>query len=187
MAYLLYYHSMDTTGESRGKFIVFDGTNGSGVSTQSRLFHEYLQKRGSPAILTSEPTKEGPVAARIREILLDERSVTPRYLQKLFAENRREHVNRVIAPSLKQGLTVVCDRYYFSAVAFGSIDLDPEWLIEINKQFVHPDCPFILSVQPETCMERIHSSGEAREIFEKLGKLRKAWAMYKTLPPRFRD
>jgi dTMP kinase len=171
--------------EARGRFIVFDGLNGSGCSTQSKLLTEFLKQRGQTVVLTSEPNPNGTAIHKIRDVLVQKKSITPKQLQKLFVDDRREHLRDVIIPGLRQGITVVCDRYFFSTIAFGSIDLDPDWLVSINKKFLVPDISIIMSVPPEICIERIQKDGTTKEIFEKFSKLKKAWETYTEIPKLF--
>ena len=169
-----------------GKFIVLEGLDGSGASTQVELVGGYLQGRAISAVLGKEPTNEYEEGKEIRRILRGERKVTPRELQELFAKDRGEHLEKSIIPALKEGKWVVSDRYFFSSLAFGSCDgLDLEWLIEINSKFILPDQTFILKVNPRVCIERINKRGIKKELFEKEEKLARVWQTYEKLPSMF--
>lgn len=172
-----------------GKFIVFEGPDGSGQSTQANLLKEYLERKGQKVLLTKEPTKgEGsPASQKIGAVLHGEIKIEPAELQKLFVEDRKWHLHEVMSPALQRGTTVISDRYFFSTIAFGSLDCDIAWLIELNKDFLVPDITFLLIARPEICIERIGKRGEGFHFFEKLEKLKKVVETYKALATRFKN
>ena len=171
--------------KKQGKFIVFEGIDGSGQSTQARLLADFFEKQGKNVVLTKEPTAESVAGKKIREALGKRIAVSPDKLQKLFAEDRKEHLETVIAPALKSGKFVISDRYMFSSFAFGAIDCDLEWLVKINSDFLTPDVAFLLLVPPSVAMERIKKRGSPLELFETLEKLKKVDENYRKLPARF--
>lgn len=171
-----------------GKFIVFEGLDGSGQSTQAGLLREFLMEKDFNVILTKEPTLDSEAGKRIRKILDKEIKVSPKELQELMVEDRKEHLEKVIIPALKEGKIIISDRYFLSTFAFGSADgLDLEWLIEINNQFLYPDTVFLLRVSPSVCIERIKNRGDRVDLFEKEEKLGDVWKTYKILPDRFEN
>lgn len=171
-----------------GKFIVFEGLDGSGQSTQAELLREFLRERGYGVVLTKEPTLESEAGKKIRKVLSKEIKVNPRELQELMVKDRKEHLEKIIIPALKEGKIVISDRYFFSTFAFGaSVQLDLEWLIEINNQFLYPDTTFLLKVSPKVCIERIQKRGKLIDLFEKREKLFSVWETYKILPERFKN
>ena len=171
-----------------GKFIVLEGLDGSGQSTQAALLADFLIKKGYNVVLTKEPTLEFEAGEKIRKVLNKELEMNKKELQELFAQDRKEHLENTIIPALKEGKTVISDRYFFSTFAYGVSDgLDLEWLIEINNGFLYPDLTFLLKVNPQICMERIISRGKKIAIFEKKEKLANVWETYKILPQRFKD
>jgi len=170
----------------KGKFIVFEGLDGSGQSTQGQLLKNYLEKdKEVPVILTKEPTNEPPIGSLIRQILKKEISVSPAALQLLFCADRSEHLEKVIKPALEKDEYVISDRYFYSTIAYGSLDLNIDWLIEMNKSFLIPDIVFLLKVRPRICMERIDKNRGQWEFFEESEKLEKVWQTYKVLSRRF--
>ncbi len=168
-----------------GKFIVFEGPDGSGQSTQAALLEKYISNLGRKVILTKEPTLDSEAGLEIKAILNHEKEASPEELQKLFVEDRREHLEKVIIPALKEGSVVISDRYFFSTFAFGSLGADLEWLISMNSDFLLPDATFVLVVKPETSIERIAHRGIKSTLFEKLESLRKVVENYKNLGTRF--
>jgi len=171
-----------------GKFIVFEGLDGSGQSTQSKLLAEFLKKKKYKVLLTKEPTPNSEAGKKIRKILDKKLKANPAAFQKLYAKDRKEHLEREIVPALKKGKAVVSDRYFFSSFAYGRASgLSLNWLIKINNKFLMPDLTFILEVGPEICLERIKKRGDKRTLFEEKEKLEKVWQTYKVLSKRFRN
>jgi dTMP kinase len=171
-----------------GKFIVFEGLDGSGQSTQASLLKDFLIKEKIDVVLTKEPTLTSSAGQKIKEILDEKSTISPEQLQLLFTEDRREHLEKVIIPALKMGQYVISDRYFFSTFAYGTAEgLDLEWLIKINNDFLLPDLTFLLKVRPEICLERIQKRGLGIKLFEKKEKLSRVWQVYEILPQRFQN
>ncbi|MCH8741908.1 dTMP kinase [Patescibacteria group bacterium] len=169
-----------------GKFIVFEGLDGSGKTTQANFLRIFLKRKGCRIVLTKEPTQDSVVGRKIRKVLDGKLEIRPNILQQLFAKDRREHLENVIIPALKAGEVVISDRYYFSSFAFGvSSGVDLEWLIQINDEFLLPDLTLILKVFPAICLKRIEKRGDPKTLFEEEKKLRKIWQTYQILPKRF--
>lgn len=171
-----------------GKFIVLEGLDGSGQSTQAELLRKFLIKRGYQVILTKEPTLDSKAGKKIRKILDEKEKISPKELQKLFAQDRKEHLENTIIPALKKGKAVISDRYFFSSFAYGvASGLNLGWLVKINNEFLLPDSTFILKVSPETCVKRIEKRGKAKTLFEKKEKLARVWRVYKILPKKIKN
>ncbi len=170
----------------KGKFIVFEGLDGSGQSTQAQLLKDYLEKdKKVSAVLTKEPTNELPIGVLIRQILKKEISISPAAFQLLFCADRSEHLEKIIKPALEKNKYVISDRYFYSTIAYGSLSLNTDWLIEVNKPFLSPDIVFLLKVRPQVCMERIDKNRNKREFFEESEKLKKVWQTYEILSQKF--
>jgi len=166
-----------------GKFIVFEGLDGSGQSTQANLLKDFLINKGLGVVLTKEPTKVSSVSPKIRQVLDKILKMTPSTLQELFVQDRKEHLENLIIPALKEGKMVISDRYFFSTFAYGVFSgLKLNWLMKINDDFLVPDLTMILKVSPETCVARIQKRGIAVTLFEEMQKLRGVWQTYAILP-----
>ena len=162
-------------------FIAFEGLDGSGSSTQSRYLTERLEKNGYATHLTKEPTSNTHIGKMIREILQHKWKISPEGFQLLFSADRAEHLKNEIQPALNNGQIVITDRYLFSTIAYGALDVDFDWLVEISKNFPIPDITFLNKIDPSECIKRISGRGGDAELFEKHDKLTKVWENYEKL------
>lgn len=171
-----------------GKFIVLEGLDGSGQSTQAGLLADFFIKNGKEIVLTKEPTQDSEAGRKIKKILTEKIETNPLELQKLYVQDREEHLTKVIIPALKQGKIVISDRYFFSTFAFGSAHgADLEELIEMNDNFLYPDLIFLLKVDAKVCIERIEKRADPRTLFEKQERLSKVAQVYEKLASRFKN
>jgi dTMP kinase len=154
----------------RGKFIVIDGPDGAGLSTQAELLRDWIVEQGKPAILTKEPTT-GPIGGIIRAVLDGEWKLPPYELQLLFVADRAHHLAHVIEPALRAGKIVICDRYILSTLAFGVPDVSEKLLKEMNAGFRKPDLTIFLDVPPAVSLKRIRKSRVHLELFEQSARL----------------
>jgi len=155
----------------KGKFIVFEGLDGSGQSTQTDNLVSFFKKKKIKTHITKEPTNN-LIGGLIRGQLQGDWKSSPECLQLLFAADRAHHLEKEVIPYLEKGITVVCDRYFFSSIAFGSLEVnDWNWLKGINKRFILPDIVFYLKTSPEICIKRISENRFSFELFEKEEKL----------------
>lgn len=175
-----------------GKFIVFDGLDGSGQSTQATKLVAYLNERfknkfGYPgAHLTKEPTTF-LIGGLIRSQLTHDWKSSPECLQLLFAADRAHHLEKEVIPLLELGVTVVSDRYAFSSFAFGGLELDRDWLFKVNEKFLLPDLTFFLKVSPRVCIERIKTNRFETTLFEHEEIMRRVWVNYQKLAEKFQN
>ena len=93
----------------QGKFIVFEGLDGSGQTTQVKFLESYLARNGYRVVSTKEPTQESEAGKEIKEILNHKKRISASRLQELFAQDRREHLEGFIIPALKEGKIVSTD------------------------------------------------------------------------------
>jgi len=177
-----------------GKFIVFDGLDGSGQSTQAGKLVDFLNtseekfKLGHVgAHLTKEPTSS-LIGGLIRSQLTHEWKSSHECLQLLFSADRAHHLEKEIIPILERGVIVVCDRYFFSTIAYGSLDIkDKKWLFDLNRNFLFPDLTFFLKISPKVCIERIQKTRYGITLFEKEELLTKIWENFEKLAKQFKS
>jgi dTMP kinase len=172
----------------KGKFIVFEGLDGSGHTTQAELLEDFFKRRGRKTLYTHEPTYATAASKKIKQVLTHQIKMEPLAFQKLYVEDREWHSKYVIRPALRKGVIVLEDRYYFSTFAFGSLgDVPLEKLIRLNKDFPKPDLTFIFKVRPEVCLARIGMRGKGFELHDTIEKLSKVWKVYERMPTMFPD
>ena len=179
----------NTAMKNRGKFIVFEGTDGSGKSTQMKLLAKYLQEKGEPCYLTHEPT-ESPVGALLRSCLTGRIDTDEHTVAALFAADRLDHIHNSVNGILKklnEGVNVLCDRYYLSSFAYNGGFVPLDWVIELNRparEALKPDLTVFLYLDAEDSMERVSSRGET-ERYETLERQKKIRRNYLDLIARF--
>ncbi|MBR5613820.1 MAG: dTMP kinase [Clostridia bacterium] len=160
----------------KGKFIVFEGIDGSGKSTQLKLLADALEKNGVSCVTTLEPTY-GMVGEVLHEILSGKKTADPKVTAALFVADRLDHLTNVengVCRMLDAGITVLCDRYYFSSYAYQSVEVPSDWVMDANRlaaDTLRPDYTFFVDVSPETAMERITQNRRTTEIYETLERL----------------
>ncbi len=159
---------------TKPRFITFEGIDGSGKSTQSRLFAEHLRKHGHQVVLTREPGGS-PGAEEIRQLVLtgDPERWSAETEILLFTAARRDHLEKTIDPALAAGQTVICDRFADSTRVYqGATRGDLRGMVDQLHTLMigrEPDLTFIIDMDPETALERglARKSGEDR--FEEFG------------------
>jgi len=161
----------------RGLFVVLEGIDGAGTTTNAKMLVEWFTSRGRRAWFTSEPTK-GPVGIIIRRKLREKAFNDPVLETLLFAADRAWHLRREIVPRLKEGYMVVCDRYYESSVAYqGAQGASQEWILRVNEKFPEPDLTILLDIEPLKALQRIHNRAVI-ERFESASFLSKVREIY---------
>jgi dTMP kinase len=166
-----------------GTLIVLEGIDGSGKTTQQAAIARVLRERGHDVLETREPT-DGAWGARIRAMARSDERVPPEEELRWFVEDRREHVEREVAPALARGRTVVCDRYFLSTVAYqGARGLDwEEILTESERAFPLPDRALVYELSPDAALARVRARGGTPEpAFERLAYLRRVAAIFAAL------
>ena len=148
----------------KGKFITFEGCEGSGKSTQIRLLCEYLDERNIPYICTREPGGS-KVAERIREIILDKDNAEmgDECEALLYAAAREQHLKDIVIPALNAGKLVICDRYIDSSLAYQGVarGLGTDYVEKINHHAVadySPDLTVFLNIAPDEAFLRKHGA-----------------------------
>jgi len=179
----------------RGRFIVLEGIDGAGTTTQLGVLRDHYRRAGRKAFFTHEPS-DGPVGMLIR-LALQKRLVGANFdlhdpddprpaaadfdaqaLALLFAADRADHVATQVLPNLEAGRDVVCDRYLLSTLAYQGQHADLEWLIEINHPAIVPDLTIFLDVPPAEAEERMRGSRWKKEIFETPEQQRRVRSRY---------
>ncbi|MEG2380691.1 MAG: dTMP kinase [Oscillospiraceae bacterium] len=154
------------------KFIVIEGLDGSGKSTQIKMLAKNLEDSGKKVYVTAEPTNH-ETGLYLRKIL-SQSLEKDMYLQAaLFLADRLEHVTHPvdgIKKHLDDGYTVICDRYYYSSFAYQGTASDIKWVMDMNllcEKILTPDVCIFLDVNPDTCKVRINENRSTLELYEK--------------------
>ncbi len=169
--------------KNKGRFIVFEGIDGSGKSTQIKNISKRLEILGNKVYSTFEPT-DGPIGSLIRQMLSGKLATDQRTIASLFAADRTDHLvnhDNGIRRKVDQGQIVLCDRYYFSSYAYHAQYIDMEWVIHansLNAEILRPDVTVFIDVDPDICFERIKSSRSNFDMYEKIDVMKKVRANY---------
>ena len=166
---------------SQGLFIVIEGIDGTGKSTQSKRLAEWFRSRGREVVLSREPT-DGPWGKKLRESATTGRLSAEEELE-CFLNDRREHVEMSIKPALAEGKVVILDRYYFSTMAYqGARGFDPSEIRRRNEAFApQPDLLLILDLSVESAHGRIGARGDTANEFEQRDTLSRCREIFLSL------
>jgi dTMP kinase len=156
----------------RGVFVVLEGLDGAGTTTQAQRLSTWLRARGRRPHVTAEPSR-GPVGTLVRHVLSGRlrgaagREFDPRALALLFAADRLDHWESEIRPRLEEGCDVISDRYVLSSLAYQSVSTrDAAWTAAINSRAPAADLTVFLRVSPAVALRRRYAASAEREIFE---------------------
>ncbi len=150
-----------------GKFIVFEGIDGAGKSTQITLLADALRAMGRRVLCTAEPT-DTDTGRMLRAALGGSVPRSPCEMAALFTLDRIGHSGE-IKRALDEGFDVICDRYYYSSLAYQGSQCDYDWVRRMNCEcpdILRPDLCVFLDLAPEAALARIRKRGEAAEIYE---------------------
>ena len=149
-------------------FIVIEGIDGSGTSTQLKKLKIEFSKQQIATFFTCEPT-DSEIGKLIRKVLKGEIKLSPQALASLFSADRTEHIygENGIIKAHNDGKIVISDRYHFSTLAYQSTQLDMDLLFNQNKEFPLPSKLFFLDTSPEIADKRVDDRA-CREIYGKL-------------------
>lgn len=165
--------------DKRGKFIVFEGLDGSGKSTQISMLSEKLKLLGRKVYCTAEPTNSA-TGGLIRDTLSNNYKRDATELAGLFLTDRIAHnVNPAwgIKKFLDAGVDVICDRYYYSSFAYQGLGTSLSWIMDMNMncpEIIKPDLCIFLDVDYKKCKERVDMERPHLEIFESDEKIMEA-------------
>jgi dTMP kinase len=164
-----------------GLFIVIEGIDGTGKSTQARRLAEWFESQGREVVLSREPT-DGPWGKKLRESAATGR-LSPEDELQYFLNDRRQHVEGKIIPALAEGKVVILDRYYFSTMAYqGARGFDPAEIRRLNEAFAPlPDLLLILDLDVNTAHHRIGVRGDETNEFEKRESLERCREIFLSL------
>ena len=177
---------------NNAKFIVFEGIDGAGKTTQINLLKNALEARGIICITTAEPTTL-PSGREIRDALAGRTEKTPLEMAEMFSRDRRihnTHPTEGLNVSLDKGVSVISDRYYYSSLAYQGAALGYDTVAALNldiSEIRTPDVCIFLDLTPEKSLERIGKRGEATEIYENFDYLTKTRKMFFDVFERLRE
>lgn len=162
----------------KGIFIVVEGLDGSGKTTQAKILASRLS-RTHKALYTAEPSL-GKVGTFIRNSILYGEKRPPTAVEALlFAADRIEHVQNEVLPALEEGQIVVSDRYLYSSLAYqGSAGLSLEWIESINRHALKPDLALFIDVDPEAVFHRLKLRKSVMENLETQRRVREIYLRF---------
>jgi dTMP kinase len=137
-----------------GTLIAFEGLDQSGKETQATLLRDWLRAKGLKARVVSFPDYGTSIGEEIARALQGERDYGADVMQLLYVANRYERKSD-IERWLASGVILLCDRYIASSIAYGEAqELDPQWLVDIQKFLPQPDLTIVLDISPQTAVGR---------------------------------
>jgi dTMP kinase len=158
-----------------GNFIVLEGVDGAGTTTQARLLGERLRALHLPVHVSAEPSA-GPIGSLLRQALSGRLVMggggAPAWttMALLFAADRLDHLESELMPNLRDGVNVICDRYDHSSIAYQSATSgSPDaiaWLHELNRHARRPDLTLVLDVPPALAAQRRSQRRGAAELYD---------------------
>lgn len=163
---------MTSRRSKAGRFVVLEGLDGAGTTTQCDRIAAALTAQGIPVVTTREPS-DGPIGQQLRLALtgrlgLPHRrgALTEDTLALLFAADRMDHLAAVIEPAVERGAVVLCDRYLLSSLAYQGTALPMAWVETINGRARKPDLTLFVEVDAKTASRRRAARGGEVEHFE---------------------
>jgi len=174
--------------EIKGVFAVLEGLDGSGTTTQTGMLKDWFKQEGirfGTCLATCEPTP-GPAGSIARLALSHRITLDPYTLALLFAADRTDHLYKMggsrhelgIEKLLKQGVHVVSDRYMLSSLAYQSLDVSMDWILQINEAAIRPDLTIFIDIEPQISQSRIARDRLQQELFEAAGVQERVQVQY---------
>jgi len=162
----------------KGAFIVIEGLDGSGKTTQTKLLVAKLRRHYN-AVYTTEPSK-GKIGKFIRShVLYGDRRFPTAVEALLFAADRLEHIQNEVLPAIAEGQVVISDRYFYSSLAYqGSAGLSLDWIKTINQNALKPDLAIFIDVEPEAVETRLKRRKSVMENMETQRKVRQIYQYF---------
>ena len=160
----------------RGFLIVLEGIDGSGKDTHIKFLVEEMRQRGYKVVETEEPSRNRVGTFLKRYQMRDEKRLPAEAEALLYAADRFDHLKTVIEPALRRGDIVISNRYFYSSLAYqGSVDVDLDWIREMNMFAMKPDLAVLLDILPEYSLQRLK---RRRTVFERVENLRRVRDIY---------
>ncbi|MCF7944492.1 MAG: dTMP kinase [Spirochaetia bacterium] len=164
-------------------FIVFEGIDAAGTTTQSKLLFDFLISKGIRTKLTCEPTSS-PIGKIIRSSLKNDSELDKGTLPYLFAADRYNHVfnkeDGIESFLHKTDSFLISDRYLFSSLAYQSIDFNFEYVLKLNSYFPLPELTFFIDLPVEVSIQRIKNRTAEPDSFENIDFQKKVRDQYET-------
>jgi dTMP kinase len=170
----------------RGKFLVLEGIDGSGTTTQLDRAVAFVESLGHSAVATREPST-GPIGRLLREALLgrlgmpDGTRIDGRSMALLFAADRIDHLQREIEPQLAAGTSVISDRYLLSSLAYQAEEAERTWVLGLAHGILRPDLTLLLDLPIDVAAKRREAAGRPIERYDADSYLAKVAANYRAL------
>jgi len=190
---------MTTVSKRAGRFVVLEGIDGAGTTTQTAVLCERLRRDGAVQVRTTREPSDGPIGSLVRQVLTG-RIVAPggrapgwATMALLFAADRMDHVESEIEPFLAGGGIVISDRYDASSLAYQSVssgrggEKAVEWIRELNRHALRPDLTIVLDLPADTAAVRREARGEAAQLYEQNETQRALATFYKDLAKHMPD
>jgi dTMP kinase len=152
-------------------FVVLEGIDGSGTTTQLDHLVRHLETRGRRVHGTREPSR-GPIGLLLRELLLGRHALPGgapadgQAMALLFAADRRDHLRREIEPNIAAGVDVVSDRYLMSSLAYQAEEADRDWVAHLARGLRPADLTILLDVPVEVAAARRRAAGRVTERYD---------------------
>lgn len=170
-------------------FIVIEGLDGSGTTTQLNNLTDYLTSNNIKHKRTFEPT-DMKTGLFLRKVLSGEIPLEQESRAYIFAADRNEHIygkNDGIISLLKKNQYVICDRYLFSSIAYQSIDADPQLVMDLNSRFPLPEYLIFIDVPVEECQRRLKMRDSQKDIYDDIESQKKVLEYYGVSIEHFKD
>jgi dTMP kinase len=176
----------------RGRFVVIEGIDGAGTTTQSSRLAERLRSQRVRVHTTREPS-DGPVGTLVRQVLTgrivapDGRAPGWETMALLFAADRMDHVEAEIAPFIASGGVVISDRYDASSLGYQSVvsgtggSAAIDWIRQLNCHALRPDVIIVLDLAADVAASRRLERGDAAQLYEQNEVQRALVAFYRDL------
>ncbi len=192
----------DTTSgmaERPGRFVVLEGIDGAGTTTQAARLVDRLRREGKATVRATREPSDGPIGSLVRQVLTG-RIVAPggrapgwATMALLFAADRMDHVESDIEPVLAEGGIVVSDRYDASSLAYQSVSSGSggeravEWIRQLNRHALRPDLTIVVDLPPDAAAARRASRGEPAQLYEQNETQRALALFYRDLARHMPD